>query len=80
MSERGLRVESSCLGFADLADTGDVEGKDPTATDLAAEPLDWAVFLGRFLTPVMLLRFPWHRYEPTIQLVQRHQCKDEKSP
>lgn len=36
---------------------GDAEAKEPTPTDLTAEPLNLAVFFGLFLTPVMLLRF-----------------------
>ena len=55
-----FRMESNCLGFDVLADTGDAEGEEPVATGLAVD-------LGLFFTPVMLLRFPWHRYKPTTR-------------
>ena len=47
------------------------------ATDLNAGPSDVAVFLGLFLTPVMLLRFPWHKHEPMTRSVQRYRSKEE---
>ena len=56
LSERGLRIGSSCLRLADLAAIGIAEVKEPTATDPMVELPNLAVFLGFFLTPVMLLR------------------------
>lgn len=78
MSDGGLRIESGGLGRGVLADTGDTEGDEPTVADLTEDPTNMVVLLGLFLTQVMLLRFPWHKYEPTIRSVQRHRGKNEK--
>lgn len=59
-----FRMESNCLGFDVLADTGDAEGEEPVATGLAVDLPNVAVVLGLFFTPVMLLRFPMVRNVP----------------
>ena len=60
-----------------MAETGDAEGEEPTATDLTADPPNVAVFSDLLLTPVILLRFPWHRYQPIAHSVMRKSSKEK---
>ena len=70
MSGGGIDTERNCLGLEALTDNEYAGGEESTATHVTADACHVVVLLGLFLTPVMLLCFPWDIYELTITLKQ----------
>lgn len=66
MSDGEIGTERNCLGLEALTDNEYADVEESTATHVTADPSNVVVFLGLFLTPVMLFRFPWDIYESTV--------------